>query len=546
MPGNALFITDPGAFYNALFTLAAALIVSFAVTPLVRLLAHKVGALDDPNRDDRRIHTSPVPRLGGLAIFTGFLIAFFVFGQGQLNWQMGGILIGAVIMVVVGAVDDVLTLPWWAKLAGQLTAALIPVLCGLRVGVLTAPFITADGTISLGIFNVPITILWIIGITNAVNLIDGLDGLAVGVSGIASLSMLLIAVATGNPAAALLTAAVTGGCLGFLPYNFNPARLFMGDSGALFLGYILSCASILGLFKFYAVVSFAVPFLILGLPIFDTAAAFVRRLSKGQNPLSHGDRKHVHHRLIDMGFSQKQAVAILYSVSAILGLSAVVLTTSGELRVLILLLTVLAAGAIYIATVRKNGKKRPAETPDEGQRTGNGSSEEKILTEAHNMDIVKVSKQRLPALRFIGKKYGANENFGAKWGDWHQNGWFDLLEQNGASSENNDSYIGAKRIQNGVLEYWIGMFFPEGAPVPESFESVDIPASAAAVCWVYGGSAAEVSGLEAHSLCLAEIAKRGYARKEDDWCFEMYNCPRFTDPDEKGNIILDYAITLER
>lgn len=367
MPGNALFISDPDAFYNVMFALAAALIISFTVTPLVRMLAHKVGAVDNPERDDRRMHTSPVPRLGGLAIFIGFMTAYFVFGLSEINWQIGGILIGAVIILVVGAVDDILTLPWWIKLTGQFTAALIPVLCGLRVGVLTAPFITVDGTINLGIFNIPITILWIIGITNAVNLIDGLDGLAVGVSGIASISMLLIAVATGNPAAALLTAAVAGGCLGFLPYNFNPARLFMGDSGSLFLGYILSCASILGLFKFYAVISFAVPFLILGLPIFDTAAAFIRRLAKGQNPLSHGDRKHMHHRLIDMGFSQKQAVAILYSVSAILGLSAVVLTTSGELRVLILLLTVLAAGIVYIALVRKNGKKetKPEQTEEE-------------------------------------------------------------------------------------------------------------------------------------------------------------------------------------
>ncbi|MDR1692737.1 MAG: undecaprenyl/decaprenyl-phosphate alpha-N-acetylglucosaminyl 1-phosphate transferase [Oscillospiraceae bacterium] len=376
MPGNALFITDPGAFYNVLFALAAALIVSFAVTPLVRLLANKVGAVDDPNRDDRRVHTSPVPRLGGLAIFLGFMAAIFVFGSGHFDRQMGGILTGAVIIVTVGAIDDVLSLPWWVKLGGQIAAALVPVFCGLRVGVLTAPFITPEGTITLGVLNIPITILWIIGITNAVNLIDGLDGLAVGVSGIASISMLLISIATGNPAAALLTAALAGGCLGFLPYNFNPARLFMGDSGSLFLGYILSCASILGLFKFYAVISFAVPFLILGLPIFDTAAAFVRRLAKGQNPLSHGDRKHVHHRLIDMGFSQKQAVAILYSVSAVLGLSAVVLTTSGELRVLILLIAVLAAGSVYIALAGKNGKSTP---PPSGSEDAGGTDKEEPL-----------------------------------------------------------------------------------------------------------------------------------------------------------------------
>ena len=357
MPEQSLFLSDPDSLFAVLFALAAALVVSFAVTPLVRMLARKVGAIDDPNRDDRRMHKEPIPRLGGLAIFAGFMAAFMVFGLGEMNKTVAGILIGGVVLVVVGAIDDVLSLPWWLKLAGQLGAAVIPVACGLRAEIFTSPTVFFGGdVINVGVFGIPVTILWIIGITNAVNLIDGLDGLAVGVSGIASLSMLLISLATGHPSAALLTAALTGGCLGFLPYNFNPARLFMGDSGALFLGYILSCASILGLFKFYALLS-VVPFLILGLPILDTTIVFFRRLAKGKNPLSTPDRKHVHHRLIDMGFSQKQAVAILYSVSAVLGLSAVVLTTAGELRVLILLLAVLAAIAVYIGLVRKQNRR---------------------------------------------------------------------------------------------------------------------------------------------------------------------------------------------
>jgi UDP-GlcNAc:undecaprenyl-phosphate GlcNAc-1-phosphate transferase len=357
MHDNLHFPTDPGFYYTVFFALAGALIVSFAVTPLVRMLARKVGAVDDPNRDDRRVHVVPIPRLGGLAIFFGFMVSFLVFGIGELNKTVAGILVGAVVLVVVGAIDDVVPLRWWVKLAGQLVAASIPVMCGLRAEIFTNPGIFSDGAfINIGVLGIPVTILWIIGITNALNLIDGLDGLAVGVSGIASISMLLISLSTGNPAAAILTAALTGGCLGFLPYNFNPARLFMGDSGALFLGYILSCASILGLFKFYALLS-VVPFIILGLPILDTTLVFFRRLAKGKNPFSTPDRKHVHHRLIDMGFSQKQAVAILYSVSAVLGLSAVVLTTSGELRVVILLLAVLAAIAVYIGIVKKNSRK---------------------------------------------------------------------------------------------------------------------------------------------------------------------------------------------
>ncbi|MCL2003004.1 MAG: undecaprenyl/decaprenyl-phosphate alpha-N-acetylglucosaminyl 1-phosphate transferase [Oscillospiraceae bacterium] len=366
------FITDPETLLPIAFALAAALIVSFAVTPLVRMLARKVGAMDDPKRDDRRMHKEPMPRLGGLAIFAGFMAAFLAFGTGEMERPVVGILIGAVLIIVVGAIDDIATLPWWIKLSGQLAAAAVPVVYGLRADIFTNP-ISGD-PVTLGIFSVPITVLWIIGITNAVNLIDGLDGLAAGVSGIASLSMLIIALATGNPAAALLTAALTGGCLGFLPYNFNPARLIMGDCGALFLGYILSCASILGLFKFYAVISFAVPFMILGLPIYDTAAAFFRRLSKGKNPLATADRGHVHHRLIDMGFSQKQAVAILYSVSAVLGLSAVVLTTSGELRVIVLLLAVLAASALYIGLVRKNGRRNGGSGGEDGE-TGKNENE---------------------------------------------------------------------------------------------------------------------------------------------------------------------------
>jgi UDP-GlcNAc:undecaprenyl-phosphate GlcNAc-1-phosphate transferase len=358
VPDNLHFPADPAFYLTVFFALAGALIVSFATTPLVRMLARRVGAIDDPRQDDRRVHVVPIPRLGGLAIFAGFMVSFLVFGTGELNKTVAGILAGGVVLVVVGAIDDVIGLRWWVKLAGQIASAAIPVICGLRAEIFTDPRpFSEGGFINIGVLGEPVaiivTLLWIVGITNALNLIDGLDGLAVGVSGIASLAMLLISLATGNPAAAILTAALAGGCLGFLPYNFNPARLFMGDSGALFLGYILSCASILGLFKFYALLS-VVPFLILGLPILDTTLVFFRRLAKGKNPFSTPDRKHVHHRLIDMGFSQKQAVAILYSVSAVLGLSAVVLTTSGELRVVILLLAVLAALAVYIGIVKRN------------------------------------------------------------------------------------------------------------------------------------------------------------------------------------------------
>jgi UDP-GlcNAc:undecaprenyl-phosphate GlcNAc-1-phosphate transferase len=214
------------------------------------------------------------------------------------------------------------------------------------IQVLSNPNIFSDNPYwVLGSLSIPITVIWIVAITNAVNLIDGLDGLAVGVATISALTMLVIAMMVSEGIVAILMAALAGSCVGFMPYNVNPAKLFMGDTGSTFLGFILATMSIQGLFKFYTIISFAVPFLLLGLPIFDTCFAVFRRLSKGQNPMS-PDRSHVHHRLIDMGCNQKQAVAILYLISAILGLSAVVLTTSGELKAMVLLIALFITAAI--------------------------------------------------------------------------------------------------------------------------------------------------------------------------------------------------------
>ena len=198
---------------------------------------------------------------------------------------------------------------------------------------------------TLGSLAVPLSVIWIVAITNAVNLIDGLDGLAVGVATISSLTMLVIAMLVSENVVALMMAALAGGCIRFMPYNLNPAKIFMGDTGSTFLGFVLATVSIQGLFKFYTIISFAVPFLMLGLPLFDTCFAILRRLAKGQSPMA-PDRSHVHHRLIDMGFNQKQAVAILYVISAILGLSAVVLTTSGALKAMVLLCALCLAGLI--------------------------------------------------------------------------------------------------------------------------------------------------------------------------------------------------------
>lgn len=220
------------------------------------------------------------------------------------------------------------------------------VLHGNVIQVLSNPNIFSENPYwTLGSLAVPLSVIWIVAITNAVNLIDGLDGLAVGVATISSLTMLVIAMLVSENVVALMMAALAGGCIGFMPYNLNPAKIFMGDTGSTFLGFVLATVSIQGLFKFYTIISFAVPFLMLGLPLFDTCFAILRRLAKGQSPMA-PDRSHVHHRLIDMGFNQKQAVAILYVISAILGLSAVVLTTSGALKAMVLLCALCLAGLI--------------------------------------------------------------------------------------------------------------------------------------------------------------------------------------------------------
>ena len=358
-------------------TAAAALItaalVSLISTPVVRSLAFRMHAVDVP-RDNRRMHDHPIPRMGGLAIFFGFLLSVLIFLP--LTEQLRTMLLGSVIIVVLGIVDDIKALGPKLKFAVQIVAALVAVSGGNRIEFLSNINIFSSNPYwDLGWLSFPITVLWIAGITNAVNLIDGLDGLACGVSTISSMTLLVIALIVTEPDIAILTAALAGACSGFLPYNLNPAKIFMGDTGSTFLGFILATASVEGLFKFHMIISFAVPFLMLGLPIFDTCFAIVRRISHGQSPLA-PDRGHIHHRLIDMGFSQKQAVATLYIISAILGLSAVVLTTAGVLRAMIFLVALCFAGAVAASIfISHNGphdapaKKEPAPRPPLQQQT---------------------------------------------------------------------------------------------------------------------------------------------------------------------------------
>ncbi len=339
-------------------TLVTALVVSLLATPLVKVLAQKMGAMDVP-KDDRRMHHVPIPRMGGLAIFLGFLIASLAFLP-QIDRGMRSILYGAVVIVILGVLDDRFTLRALPKLFVQIAAACIVVFYGnVRIDKLTNPFGTTLSSFwNLGALSYPLTIIWIVAITNAVNFIDGLDGLACGVSCISSVNLLVIALLVADAPVAVVVAAMTGACLGFVPYNFNPAKIFMGDTGSTFLGFMLATISIQGLFKAYTVISFAVPFLLLGLPIFDICFSVIRRVAHGKNPMQ-ADRGHFHHRLIDMGFSQKQSVAIAYVLTAILGLVAVLLTVSGAMKALIMLGALFVVGAIGMKLIITEPHKHP-------------------------------------------------------------------------------------------------------------------------------------------------------------------------------------------
>ena len=258
-------ILDPNFFLKVALALVCAAVVSFAATPLVKVLAKKVGAIDVP-KDERRMHKVPIPRMGGLAIFLGFLVSFLIFGR--IDRELRGILLGAVIIVILGVLDDILTLRALPKFIVQILAAVVVVLHGCRIehfmGFQLPQWLSY-----------PVSVVWIVAITNAVNFIDGLDGLAAGVCAISAGAMLVVALLVADFTSAVMLAAIVGACTGFIPYNFNPAKIFMGDTGSTFLGFMLSTISIYGLFKMYAIISFAVPFLVLGLPIFDICFAAV-------------------------------------------------------------------------------------------------------------------------------------------------------------------------------------------------------------------------------------------------------------------------------
>lgn len=322
-----------------------ALIVAYIVTPAVKRLAFKVGAVDRP--DARKVHTHIVPRLGGLAIYAGFMAA--VLYALPIRHELAGLLLGCTAIAVIGIWDDICNIPAKVKLAGQIAAACIPVVFGIQIEWLTNPF----GTLIVlpEVIAVPLTVFWIIGFTNTVNLIDGLDGLAAGVSFIASISMFLVAHAMNQDVPATVIAAMAGAALGFLQYNFNPAKIFMGDTGSMLLGYTMAVAAVLGLVKTAATVALVVPLIALGLPILDTLFAIIRRRMSGV-PVFQPDKGHLHHRLLALGMTQKQAVLIMYFISMILGIVALFVASVNYQTGIVTVVVVLA---VIIYTAKRIG-----------------------------------------------------------------------------------------------------------------------------------------------------------------------------------------------
>jgi UDP-GlcNAc:undecaprenyl-phosphate GlcNAc-1-phosphate transferase len=272
-----------------LIAFAASLLISFFITPYIKKLAVGVGAMDIP-KDDRRVHRKPIPRLGGLAIYIAFTVIVLI--MIPFNTKLAGMLVGATMIVALGIIDDIRPLPAKVKLPVQVLAAIVVVCSGVKVEWVTNPFDSVDGMSYLGLWSYPITVFWIVGVTNTLNLIDGLDGLAAGTATIASVSLMVVSVINGHGAVAVYTAALAGAAFGFLPHNFNPAKIFMGDTGSTFLGFVLAAISIEGAIKGAATLAIAIPLLALGLPIFDTAFAIIRRAVNGK-PIMEADKGHL-------------------------------------------------------------------------------------------------------------------------------------------------------------------------------------------------------------------------------------------------------------
>jgi len=347
-------------FYLLVFLVSLA--TTLLLTPAVRIFALKKGILDKPN--DRKVHSKPIPILGGVAIYFGFFIAVI---SGLLIAKIFGVMINLVpiigilgcstLMVLVGVLDDVRGISAFTKFVFQLLIAGVAVYFGIQIEFVSNPF---NGVFALGFLSIPLTLFWIVGITNAINLIDGLDGLATGVTFIAGVTLFVVALLLNMKGAALILAALGGGALGFLRYNFNPAKIFLGDSGSLFLGFVLAATSIMGVLKSTLVIAFIIPVLILGVPIFDTASAIVRRVHLKRH-IFHADKEHLHHSLLKAGLSQREVVLAIYLICIVLSAGSLVIASINSAESLIILGFILAAGIFGMVKVKRTIDKNVSE-----------------------------------------------------------------------------------------------------------------------------------------------------------------------------------------
>ena len=397
---------------NITIAFMLAFITSFVITPYTMRLAHRVGAMDLP--EERKIHKKPIPRLGGLAIITGFLLSvlYLLFilnmektidlgGTEKYGIKLMGFLFGIIILGITCFIDDSKNIPAGVKLLAQLVVAIIVTACGIKIDMIEIPFLEKNLILN-NVFSYILTIGWIVGITNAINLIDGLDGLSSGISLISCISLLIIFATNGSSILSIiLITALAGGIVGFLPFNFNPAKTFVGDVGSNFLGFSLAVISILGVAKTYTVIVLIAPLIVLGLPIFDTIFAIFRRIIKGKSlkAVFKPDKGHLHHRLMAKGYTQKQAVLILYGLSATLGMFAIILLDSGLWKAVSFALLVVAIFAVgYKDIFKKESLKRMANHDKKEKHT------KKILFAAVSMDVGGIETALVTLLNYLAKQ----------------------------------------------------------------------------------------------------------------------------------------------
>lgn len=330
---------------NYLFTFLLSMAVTAAATPLAIKFAPKIGAMDVP-KDGRRMHKRPIPRFGGAAIYLGVLVGFA--RVGQLNQQMLGLIAGSACILALGIADDIKNMPARYKLAGQIACAAILYFNTIQIRGMANFFPFGPWYVAFPkVIAFLVTVLWIVAITNTINLIDGLDGLAAGITCISCLAVAYTAYVTGRQEICILILAVAGATLGFLFWNFNPAKIFMGDAGSMLLGYLLASVSLIGDKPTKSVTLFAtiIPVIILALPIFDTVFAILRRM-KNHKPIMQADKGHLHHRIMAMGFGHRRTVLALYCISAIMGVAGIMWTI--HVRLAWFVLSATGAGLIFI------------------------------------------------------------------------------------------------------------------------------------------------------------------------------------------------------